>query len=204
MLLGVTLFACRAQSADFSHKLHLKLIPKCVDCHVSVASSTKVEDNNLPPQAACVKCHAAGRALPFPERTQIASFSHQLHLQFGNVSKVLAAAIDKKTYLAAKDPSDIRKHLENNQNACGACHRGLAESDVVSHANLPQMADCLVCHSKIDPPDSCATCHAKSMDLKPANHVEGFFSNHSSGKLNLDKSTCATCHGRRFTCLGCH
>ena len=180
------------------------MVPKCADCHATVATSTKVEDNNLPNQSACVRCHFGGLVIGKPEPTQISRFSHEQHLKFGNVSKVIAAAIDKKNYLSAKPPTDIRRHLESNQNACVACHRGLEESEVVTHANLPQMADCLVCHSKIDPPDSCATCHSKTMKLTPASHVEGFFSNHSSGKLDLDKTTCATCHGRRFTCLGCH
>jgi hypothetical protein len=190
-----------AEAADFSHKLHLKLIPKCTDCHTSVASSTKVEDNLLPTQAACTRCHADGVSIREPDATVLARFSHQQHLQLGNVSKMIASAIDRKTYLSA--PGEIRRHLDT-QNPCGACHRGLEESDAVTHSNLPQMADCLVCHSKIDPPDSCATCHLKTMALKPASHDEGLFSNHSSGKLNLDKTTCAVCHGRRFTCLGCH
>ncbi|MDE3165589.1 MAG: hypothetical protein KGN36_07280, partial [Acidobacteriota bacterium] len=94
-------------------------------------------------------------------------------------------------------------HL-NGKNACEACHRGMEESTQVSRANLPEMADCLVCHSQIDNPFSCEKCHAKEDNLKPANHVEGFMSAHSSGKLNLDKSTCAVCHGREFRCLGCH
>ena len=198
------LLSSRAQAADFSHKLHLKMVPKCVDCHSTVTTSTKVEDNNLPTQAACTKCHPDGRTINFPERTQINRFSHQQHLQFGNISKLLAAAIDKNTYLSVKPATDIRAHLENNQNACIACHRGIFQNEAISHDNLPQMADCLVCHNKIDPPDSCATCHAKSMVLKPSNHVEHFFSDHSSAKMVPDKTSCASCHGRRFTCLGCH
>ena len=190
-----------SRAADFSHKLHLKLIPKCTDCHTSVATSTKVEDNLLPVRAACIRCHSQGVVIRQPEPTTLARFSHRQHLQFGNVSKVIANAIDKKNYLSP--PGDLRRHLDT-QNPCGACHRGIEESEKVTHANLPQMADCLVCHSKIDPPDSCATCHAKTMRLTPASHVEGFFSNHSSGKLNLDRTSCAVCHGRRFTCLGCH
>ena len=195
--------AVLAGAADFSHKLHLKLIPKCTDCHSSVATSTKVEDNLLPTASACTRCHQGqGVVIREPEPTTLARFSHEQHLKFGNVSKVIASAIDRKTYLSAGGDL-LRRHLDT-QNPCGACHRGLEESDVVTHANLPQMADCLVCHSKIDPPDSCATCHSKTMVLKPLSHDEGLFSNHSSGRLKLDKTTCAVCHGRRFTCLGCH
>ncbi len=185
----------------FSHKLHLKLIPDCAGCHAAVATSTKVEDNLRPAASVCFRCHKQGVVIHPPEHTALNRFSHQQHLQFGNLSKVIASAIDKKTYLSP--PADIRRHL-GTPNPCGACHRGMEESEAVSHAALPQMADCLVCHSKIEMTDSCATCHAKSMELKPVSHVEGFFSEHSSGKLNLDKTSCAVCHGRRFTCLGCH
>lgn len=77
--------------------------------------------------------------------------------------------------------------------ACAGCHPG---------GGAAQMADCLVCHSKIDPPDSCEFCHLKSAMLKPVNHTPDFLDTHTSG--NLDKTTCAVCHGRRFRCLGCH
>ena len=202
MLGGALLFGWIAVAAEpFSHKLHLKLVAKCTDCHTAAATSTKVDDNLLPAASACVRCHAAGVVIREPEPTAVARFSHQQHLKFGNVSKVIASAIDRKSYLSP--PGDLRRQLDT-QNPCGACHRGLEESDAVTHAALPKMADCLVCHSKIDPPDSCVTCHSKSLVLKPVSHDEGFFSNHSSGKLNLDRTSCAVCHGRRFTCLGCH
>ena len=118
-----------------------------------------------------------------------------------NVAPVIAAAIDKKTYL--QPPGDIRRHLDT-ANACQACHRGLEESDQVTPAAMPQMADCLVCHTEIDNPFSCEKCHAKDAQLKQASHVSGFMSSHTSGKLNLDKTTCVACHGRNFRCLGCH
>ena len=34
--------------------------------------------------------------------------------------------------------------------------------------------------------------------------LAGFMDAHSSGKMKLDKTTCAVCHGRQFTCMGCH
>jgi len=131
----------------------------------------------------------------------VVHFSHAQHLKMGNVAPVIAAAIDKKNYL--QPPGDIRRHLDT-KNACEACHRGLEDSDAVTPAAMPQMADCLVCHSQIENPFSCEKCHAKNANLKPANHTEDFMSTHTTGKLNLDKTTCAVCHGRTFRCLGCH
>jgi hypothetical protein len=189
-----------AGAASFSHKLHLGLKLDCATCHALAATSTKVEDNLLPSKAVCLKCHAEAE-IPAPHTTRLAHFSHSQHLKMGNVAPVIAAAIDKKNYL--QPPGDIRRFLDT-KNACEACHRGLEESEAVSPAAMPQMADCLVCHSQIENPFSCEKCHAKDAKLKPANHVDDFMSTHTTGKLNLDKTTCAVCHGRTFRCLGCH
>ena len=67
-----------------------------------------------------------------------------------------------------------------------------------------QAADCLVCHNQVDPPDSCEFCHPRGAQLKPANHVPGFLDSHTNKNSGLDLQTCAVCHGRKFTCLGCH
>jgi predicted CXXCH cytochrome family protein len=187
-------------AAPFSHRLHLGLKLECATCHPAAGTSTRPEDNLLPTAQACVGCHkdaVIGVAPP----TRVTHFSHAQHLKMGNVAPLIAAAIDKKTYL--QPPKDIRAHL-NSGNACQACHRGMEESDQVNSANMPQMADCLVCHNQIDAPFSCEKCHAKDAPLKPASHVPGFLNDHTSGKLNLDKTTCTVCHGREFRCLGCH
>ena len=187
-------------AAPFSHKLHLGLKLECVACHTAAASSTRAADNLLPEKSVCLKCHQDAQ-IPPPPASRVASFNHALHLKMPNVAQLIAAAIDKKTYL--QPPGDIRRHL-SAANACQACHRGLEESEQVTPAAMPQMADCLVCHTEIDNPFSCEKCHAKDAQLKPASHVAGFMSSHTSGKLNLDKTTCAVCHGRNFRCLGCH
>ncbi len=129
-------------------------------------------------------------------------FSHAKHLKLGNIAPVIAAAIDKGTYLG-RSGAQIRPFL-NSANACAACHRGLENSDAVSRDNMPQMADCLVCHNTISPPDSCEFCHPKSAKLTPVSHVSGFLDSHSNKNSGLDLPSCAVCHGRKFTCLGCH
>ena len=187
-------------AAPFSHRLHLGMGLECVGCHTSAATSTKVEDNLLPAKSVCLACHEDAE-IPAPPLTRVSKFSHALHLRMGNVAPFIATAIDHQHYLEA--PGDIRRHL-NSRNPCQACHRGLEESDQVTSAALPQMADCLVCHSKIEAPFSCEDCHTSVAQLKPANHIPHFANLHSTGKLGLDKTTCAVCHGQTFTCGGCH
>jgi hypothetical protein len=186
----------------FSHELHLKLPAKltCVTCHGSVTSSTRAEDNNLPKVAICLGCHKQA-SVGTPRPTILTRFNHQKHLALGNIAPVIRAAIDSKAYLSP--PGDIRRHLDS-ANACAACHRGMEQSTALAKSDLPQMADCLVCHNQIDPPFSCEFCHAKGAALKPANHTPEFADLHSRKNSTLDKTTCAVCHGRKFTCMGCH
>jgi hypothetical protein len=184
----------------FSHRNHLKLVPACTSCHGAVPRSAAVEDDNLPRKEVCLPCHQ-DVSIKRPAETTVSRFSHALHAKLGNVAPLIAAAIDRKTYLSG--PSGIRRHLDT-KDPCAACHRGLEESDRVTSAAFPQMADCLVCHTAIDPPFSCEKCHAETAKLKPASHTSGYIDFHSSGKANLDKASCAVCHGRKFTCMGCH
>lgn len=131
----------------------------------------------------------------------VAKFSHQQHLKMGNIAPAILAAVRSKAYLGTVTP-ELVSQLQAAKNACQACHRGLETSDATSRANFPQMADCLVCHNTIEPPFSCAKCHNGEAKLKPASHTADFMDRHSTPKV--DKSGCATCHGRQFTCMGCH
>jgi hypothetical protein len=203
-VLAVCAWGSARAAAPFSHKLHLRQGLECTYCHAAAPASRTVEDSLLPKKDVCLDCHQAATVpVPAPDKrpTRLTRFSHALHLRMGDVAPFLAAAIDRHNYL--QPSGDIRRHL-NTGNPCEACHRGLEESDRVTRTALPRMADCLVCHTPIDPPFSCETCHAKDAPLKPAGHTATFMDAHSSGKLALDKSTCAVCHGRTFTCMGCH
>ena len=132
---------------------------------------------------------------------QLKPFSHKTHLQLGNIAPVIAAAIDKGTYLSA--PGNERAQL-NSGNLCLACHQGIENADAAMKGKFLRMADCLVCHNKVDPPHSCTFCHVEGANLKPANHTPDFLESHSRKNARLDMATCAVCHGSKFTCLGCH
>jgi len=192
----------RAQPRPFSHQAHLRLQLTCVSCHPAAAGSARAEDNLLPPARACHGCHAEA-AVKKPRRTLVHRFSHRQHVALGSVAPLLRAAVASGRYLSP--PGALLEQLEAaGNNACAACHRGLERSTQVSAENFPRMADCLVCHDKIDPPFSCETCHDRSTPLKPASHTPLYLDEHSRRDAGLDKASCAVCHGRHFTCLGCH
>ena len=143
--------AAAGQAAQpFSHRIHLAAKLDCAVCHAAAIASTRLDDNLLPKPEVCLKCHKA-EEIGAPMVTRLAHFNHQLHLKLGNLAPLIAAAIDKKTYLTPAGP-ELRAQL-NEQNPCQACHRGLEVSDRPDRSGLPQMADCLVCHNQIDPPD---------------------------------------------------
>jgi hypothetical protein len=190
-----------AQQKPFSHKQHLALKLTCAVCHQSAANSTKAADNNLPPAAACASCHTDGRAIPSqPTPHKLDHFNHQLHAKLGNIAPMIRAAIAGKTYLDTRTPA----HLDT-ANSCAGCHHGIEQSENVKSASVfPHMGDCLICHNKVDPPFSCEKCHANPVSLKPANHTRNFIDRHNRNNEGLDRSGCFTCHGKQFSCMGCH
>jgi hypothetical protein len=190
LLMAIAGVAVAQTGQPFSHRVHLAAKLDCPVCHAAALTSTRLDDNLLPAREVCLKCHKTAE-IGAPMPTRLARFDHQLHAKLGNIAPLIAAAIDKKTYLAQAG-AELRAQL-NTQHACEACHHG-----------LPQMADCLVCHSQIDPPYSCEFCHAKDAKLTPASHTPDFLDTHTNGTLGFDKTTCAVCHGRKFHCLGCH
>lgn len=200
----------------FSHRLHLtRTKASCQDCHVAIRDSTKASDSNLPAEKNCLKCHDGQQArrecvvchrhqesvIPLKSPERDFRFNHQLHLELGNLAPVIAAAIDEGSYLSPA--KNIRSQL-NEENSCQACHRGLQETDLADRANLPQMADCLVCHAEIAPPFSCEFCHTKEAQIKPSSHAPDYLDLHNSGKVKLEKQSCKICHGTGFRCMGCH
>jgi len=192
-----------APKGAFSHRQHLALKGvACATCHASAASSTATADDNRPPGEACLRCHEAGyeelaRSGPAPVRGH--RFNHELHLALGNLAPVLTDAIDQGGYLG--DGAGVRALLQG-ADACGACHRGVKDVERPTAAQLPRMADCVVCHTAVDMPRSCGFCHTPEAVLLPASHDAGFGDRHSSRKLA--KTDCKMCHGTRFTCMGCH
>jgi Cytochrome c7 and related cytochrome c len=200
----------KAADPLFSHQRHLnKAGMTCVECHIPAPRSTQAGDRLLPPADACASCHDGSKQRKVEtdwlvqEQTGERNyrFNHQFHLQMGSVAPLLMAAIEDGSYLGKHQDSH---HHMNAEDACEACHRGLRQADHATNENMPLMADCLVCHNKVDNPFSCSKCHLEGANLRPANHTANFVDLHSTRRLGLDKQTCLPCHGRSFTCMGCH
>jgi hypothetical protein len=189
----------------FSHKFHMTQVPQCESCHTAATTSTKADDILIPHESTCATCHDEVHISP-ARPTGVQGFNHAKHVEMGSVAPLIAAAIKNKTYLGAHPATPAE--LDAGKDACTGCHHGIAESENVpaekaTKAHFPAMADCLVCHNKISPPDSCAKCHvAPNGSFKPTTHDTAFSDNHATKAVA--KMECANCHGRKFTCKGCH
>ena len=210
LALAVLAAPLAAQDWAFPHRTHLAMGLDCGTCHGAAKSSSEAADNLLPDGALCEACHNGQTApaidvAPLAGRSDVVRsfrFDHSFHLGLGEISPLIAAAIDSGHYFGK--PGDARRFLDS-AHECSACHRGLEESiRVAPGAHMPQMADCIVCHTKIDNPFSCPECHIEGVDLRPADHTREFIDTHSTGKAGLDKVSCQPCHGREFACMGCH
>jgi hypothetical protein len=208
--------AHRFPGLKFSHRVHLlQFKADCNDCHATAWSSTSLADGSLLSEKDCLKCHDGRRApnecgvchenkspkahaQPYNRSLR---FNHKLHVELGNVAPIIAAAVDSGRYMS---PTKSIRGFLDQENLCVACHRGLEGVDLAKKENLPQMADCLVCHAEIDPPFSCQFCHTPEARIKPVSHTPDYLDSHNSGKIILDKQSCVICHGRRFRCMGCH
>jgi predicted CXXCH cytochrome family protein len=195
--------------ADFSHRIHLAQKIDCLVCHAAAPASRSASENLMPKADLCLNCHTGARRLPgeiqikAPRQLTVTKFNHQLHMRMSSaIAPAIIKAIDTGKYLS--DPGNLREVLAATKHPCTSCHRGLERSDAVTAAAFPAMADCLACHTEMDPPYSCVKCHEDGTKLKPASHTANWVDVHSSGKANLNKASCAVCHGRGFTCLGCH
>jgi len=194
-----------APKRPFSHKYHLTQVPACENCHTQAATSTKAEDDLIPDTSACANCHEE-MEIPPARPTRVQKFNHARHITAGNAAPAILAAVRNKTYLGATPPPEAE--LAATKEVCVGCHHGIPASEAIAHdkitkANFPSMADCLVCHSKINPPESCKQCHSEpAVKFRPDSHVAGFLEKHS--QPGVERKACATCHGRVFTCRDCH
>ncbi len=192
------------QRRPFSHKYHLTQVATCQGCHTGAEASTSAEDNLLPFETECARCHDEVH-IKEPRKTNVQKFNHSVHVG-ANPGPLIAAAIRSKTWLGL--PEQAPKEV-NTKNSCVACHHDIDKSENITEAtgkaNYPRMADCLVCHNQINPPESCKKCHDEAqMTLRPASHTATFGDTHSEPNKIANKAECHSCHGRKFTCKGCH
>lgn len=150
-----------AGAADFSHRQHLAMGMDCVTCHVSAPTSTRAEDNNLPPRRVCLSCHEDA-VIKEPRPTAVAHFSHEQH----------AKALKCQSCHRAMETSDATSKANFPQMAdCIVCHTNvdIRDSCWTCHAKTMRLTtadhvtDFLDSHSRVkhsaEQKQSCEVCH---------------------------------------------
>jgi hypothetical protein len=192
-----------AAESRFSHKAHLQMDVTCFTCHARAGTSAAASDDLMPSRDVCARCHAEDYEIREPRKLFLDHFHHQRHVDMAGIAKILLAGLQQGRYLSPPGPQ-LKQQLESAQNTCMACHRGMQEAVETGKQHFPQMADCLVCHNQINVPSSCLKCHLDSPKLRPATHSADWIDRHSRVLTEESKQSCVICHGKGFTCGGCH
>jgi predicted CXXCH cytochrome family protein len=159
------------RAADFSHRDHLGYALVCTRCHVSVTTSTRVEDNNLPQKEACVGCHSE-YPIKSPRAMPLAHFSHAQHVKNIDCLKCHTGIDTSTVTTIANFPKMalcVTCHDQSdNPFSCAQCHaKGMtlkpashAVGFVDSHSRAKRVTEekaaCRVCHGSNF---RCAGCH---------------------------------------------
>jgi hypothetical protein len=212
-------FGPRDGTLRFSHALHLGEVGmECLDCHAGALESESASDLLFPKESVCLACHeregpeGCGLCHTRPEAIAPLSnplsdifFSHRLHLLLPDLAGPLLEALASGRH-AGSGPARRHRGIDPSR-PCSVCHRGLEEVSLGGPDNLPEMADCLVCHtSGGDAMRRCGDCHPPGFDRRPQDHrVVGFFDAHSAAEARPIATNCRMCHTPGFNpCTQCH
>lgn len=202
---------------SFSHERHLALDLACDYCHEGAATSRRVGDRLIPPEATCATCHPIDRANPTKEvpAGKPAARCDACHPGWDGTGAPPRVEIP-----AASLKFNHQLHVSRGA-PCARCHGDLRAEKVnlATRAQLPRMPLCLECHDGKQARSGCLTCHLGDRDgrvrtalpdgpLVPSGTLRGdahdlrFRREHAAVARN-DERYCANCHVRSF-CLDCH
>ncbi len=135
----------KPQPIPYSHKTHVALGLKCVECHTMPAPG---ELATFPKEAKCMSCHVAVKT-DSPAIQKLAEF----HKQQKAVPWVRVYKIPEYVYFSH------RVHYKDGKVACEMCHGPVAERDVLTREKSNNMAECMFCHDERRISIACNFCH---------------------------------------------
>jgi hypothetical protein len=175
----------------FSHKLHaVDNEMECATCHEAAESSQKGGDNLFPTMETCANCHD----VEDDEGCQLC------HSDMDNPRAV--PRVDFYSELFSHE-----KHLTTGFD-CNSCHRDVKNKVAIESYLLPNMAECMSCHTQKNASIECVTCHKPSERLKPLTHGSNFLHQHgdlarTAQPVIPGAKTCNLCHSINY-CQECH
>lgn len=133
------------QPIPFSHKTHVALGHKCLDCH---AMPEPGDLATFPGEAKCMACHTAIKT-DSPEIVKLADF----HKKKKPAPWVRIYKVPDYVLFSHK------QHHRKAEITCETCHGPVSEREVMIQEKPVTMAACMDCHDEMQAPNECNTCH---------------------------------------------
>jgi hypothetical protein len=134
-----------AQPLPYSHKTHLALGLKCLDCHPIAAPG---DFAGFPAEAKCMACHAAIKTDSPHIQKLAASEKAGEPIAWNRVYQ-----LPEYVYF-----SHAVHHLDAKV-ACQTCHGDVAQREVLLQERPISMHACMRCHAEHGAPNGCGLCH---------------------------------------------
>jgi hypothetical protein len=138
-----------AQPFWFNHKIHMKHIRHCIDCHV-FAQVLPVA--GIPSRSICTQCHSTPQGKSLAEKEVIQWFKKHPGEQ---IQWVIVDRLPGDVYFSH------RMHVTLAKMKCSTCHGDVkSKTAPFTHIRIPfTMTQCLACHEKMGARLDCTTCH---------------------------------------------
>jgi hypothetical protein len=133
------------QPIAFSHKQHVGLGVKCLDCHTMRAPGFEA---GIPQEATCMGCHTTVKT-DNPAIRKLAEFYETKR----PVPWVKVYEVPDFVYFSHT------VHYREAHIECESCHGPVAEREVIAKEKPTSMISCIACHEKSKATRECGTCH---------------------------------------------
>jgi hypothetical protein len=145
-LLIVTAGFATDQPVAYSHKQHLALGLRCLDCHSSADTSAAA---TIPSVRKCMLCHAKIGS-DKPEIRKLAAFaSSKVEVPWRRVYGFAPSAL-----VRFQHAPHFRAKID-----CAVCHGEMTQATTAQALVKHDMGTCLTCHRQNKAPEDCAACH---------------------------------------------
>ncbi len=133
------------QPIAFSHKIHIAIALRCLDCHTIRPPGFEA---GIPGTSLCMTCHSAIKT-GSPEIKRLAEF-HATNTPVPWVRVYRAPDFVVFSHSV---------HVRTAKADCATCHGPVSERDVITKENPITMNACVECHEKNKARTGCETCH---------------------------------------------
>jgi hypothetical protein len=134
------------QPVPYSHKVHVALGLKCLDCHAIRDPGFQA---GYPREAACMGCHTSVKT------------------ESPHIKKLAGHAKSRKPMPWVKVYSvpdyvwfSHASHHKDAGISCETCHGPVAEREVIAKEKPTNMHSCMKCHAQMKASNGCDFCHA--------------------------------------------